>query len=349
MLLRRPHEIDRFLEAPDKRIRAALIYGRQPGLVRERANTLAGKVTDRPHDPFDVVVLEANALPADFGRLEVELRAISMMGGRRLVRLRMSPGSAAQEEPVARTLVAHLEGEFNPDAFFLIEAGDLRQGALLNGASTSAQGVSIVCYDDELSDVATMVRQSLAKDGLTLSSEALSRFVASLPTDRMMMRQEIERLALFLGPGQPHAASEGDLEAFFGAEPDATLAAAANEAFAGRIGAAFDSLRRAEQAGERGAAAVRAMGLHLGRLRRAFVLKSAGAGAQQAAKAAGVFWKLENDFLRQLRAWTQPELQSAQADILVADQTCKQALAPDILIAERLTLTVASRARRLGL
>ena len=50
--------------------------------------------------------------------------------------------------------------------------------------------------------------------------------------------------------------------------------------------------------------AVRQASLHLGKLRRINILQSNGAGAKEAAKAAGVFWKQEAEMLRQARAWT---------------------------------------------
>ena len=74
-----------------------------------------------------------------------------------------------------------------------------------------------------------------------------------------------------------------------------------------------------------------------------------GATPQEATKSAGVFWKSEREFLRQARAWSSAALDEMQADILGADRACKTAGAPDQLIAERLYLTAAARARRLGL
>ena len=74
-----------------------------------------------------------------------------------------------------------------------------------------------------------------------------------------------------------------------------------------------------------------------------------GAGLAEAAKASGVFWKNEREFLRQARAWSLEALDPLQTEILNADRACKQAGSPDELIAERLALTIAGRARRLGL
>jgi DNA polymerase-3 subunit delta len=53
--------------------------------------------------------------------------------------------------------------------------------------------------------------------------------------------------------------------------------------------------------------------------------------------------------LRQARAWSFAELDRLAAELLDADRACKQTGSPDRLIAERLALAIAGRARRLGL
>ena len=62
-----------------------------------------------------------------------------------------------------------------------------------------------------------------------------------------------------------------------------------------------------------------------------------------------MFWKNEREFLRQARAWTLADLDKLQPEVLAADRACKTAGSPDQLIAERLALQIAGRARRLGL
>jgi len=63
--------------------------------------------------------------------------------------------------------------------------------------------------------------------------------IARLPRERGLMRQEIERLALYLGPGSGASAAPADLEPFLGVEPEASLFDAASDAFGGRIGEAM--------------------------------------------------------------------------------------------------------------
>jgi len=349
ILSKRP-DIERFVARPDPSVRAALIYGRDSGVVRDRGHALAAKLVPNPDDPFDVALLTEQDLADDGGRLEGELAAQSLMGGRRLVRLRLTAEKPAADKLAAEALDRHAKGELNPDAFFLIEAGNLgRDSALRKAAEKAPAAATIPCYEDEPGDVARLVRETLAKDQVSLNQEALSLFVARMPKERGVARQEIERLALYLGPGSNTTATPADLEPFLGVEPEASLFDAASDAFGGRLGDAQAGLRRAAQEGESGPAAVRAIGMHLGKLRRTLTLAKAGAGLAEAAKASGVFWKQEREFLRQARAWTLDDLDRVQPEILAADRACKTAGSPDRLIAERLALTVASRARRLGL
>lgn len=350
MILSKKPEIDRFLTGPSQDIRAALIYGKDRGIVRERGNQLAAKTTASPDDPFDVAVLTENDLAQDPAKLVDELSAQSLMGGRRLVRLRLGD-KIAVDKAVAEAFKQHADGQLNSGAFLLIEAGNLGRESGLRKAMEAAKtgAVVIPCYEDETGDIARLVRDALATDKVGLSSDAMDLVVSRLPKERGIVRQEIERLVLFLGPGSGVVATPADLAGFVGVEPDASLSDAAFDAFGGRLCAAQSGLRRAFMEGETGPAAVRAIGYQLARLRKALTLVQSGAGLQEAAKACGVFWKQEREFLRQARAWTLEHLNTVQPDVLSADQACKTTGSPDLLIAERLALSIAGRAKRLGL
>src|SRR5258706_12876598 len=269
MILGKRPDIERFLRSPDSQVRAALIYGRDMGVVRERGQELAGRIARDPNDPFDVAQLTDGDLDADAGRLEGELAAQSLMGGRRLVRVRFGTEKASLDKLAAEALTRHADGELNPDAFLIVEAGALGRDSALRKAAEKAPGAAAIpCYEDEPGDVARQVREALARDNISLNSEALAMFVARMPKERGVARQEIERLALYLGPGSGAQASAADLEPFLGVEPEASLADAAADAFGGRLADAQAGMRRAAQEGEAGPAAVRALGVHLRCLRR---------------------------------------------------------------------------------
>ena len=350
MILAKRPEVERFLKSPDPAIRAAVIHGRDRSGVGERAGQLCRTVTPDLNDPFNVTVLTESDIDGDESRLEDALTALSMTGGRRLVRVRLSSERASVDKLLAAALKAHAEGAYNPDAMLVIEAGALgRDSALRKAAEASKAAVAIACYEDETGDVARMTREALAADKVGLTQDALDRFVARLPRERGLMRQEIERLILYIGPGSGRTIDVAELEQHLGVEPDASLQDAALQAFGGRPGPAQAGLRRALAEGESPVMAVRQASIHLGKLRRINVLQSNGAGAKEAAKAAGVFWKQEAEMLRQARSWRLEDLDRVLDSVNAADVATKTTGSPDQLIAERLLLEISARARRLGL
>lgn len=350
MILSKRPDVDRFLAAPDPAVRAVLLHGKDRSGVGERALKLCKTVVEDLNDPFNVTVLTEADLDADDGRLEDSLVAQSMIGGRRLVRVRLSGTRASAEKALAQALTRHAVGEFNPDAMLVVEADALgRDSALRKAAEAATAAVAIACYEDETGDVARMTREALAADKVSLTSDALERFVSRLPRERGLMRQEIERLILFIGPGSGQQIDVAELETHLGVEPDASLQEAAIQAFGAKGLAAQASLRRALDEGESAVLAIRQASMHLSRLRRIALLQANGASAKEAAKSAGVFWKQEAEILRQVRSWAIDDIDRVQVSVNEADLASKTTGMPDALIAERLLLEISARARRLGL
>lgn len=346
-LSKRP-EIDRFVAQPPAGVRAILIHGRDRSAVRERADALAARLVRDPDDPFDVQRLGEDEL--DSGALEDALSALSLGGGRRLVRVVLDSDKAGPDKLVGQALAAHAEGAFNPEAALVVEAPQLGKGSTLRKLAESVQGAAaLILYDDEPGDLARLVREALQADGVSLTGPALQVLVARLPRELGVARREVERLALYIGPGSGRQLDVDELDGFLGVEPEASLFDAAFDAFGARPGPAQAGLRRAFAEGESGPAAVRAVSLHLAKLRRLGQALAEGTDAKAAARAAGVFWKQEREMLRQARAWTPAHTARVTDWTLAADRLCKRAGSPDQLIAERLMLSVAEQGRRLGL
>ncbi|MCZ8193490.1 DNA polymerase III subunit delta [Brevundimonas sp.] len=351
MILSRRPEIDRFLAKPDPAVRAVLLHGKDRSGVAERAQLLGRTVVADLNDPFNVTLLTEGDIDAGDGRLEEALAAMSMMGGRRLVRVRLG-GSVRSgvDKALAEALRHHADGTFNPDSLLVIEADALGRDSTLRKAAEGATGAAaIACYEDETGDVARMTREALATDKVGLTADALDRFVARLPRERGLMRQEIERLALYIGPGSGRTLDLEGLEAHLGVEPDASLQDAALDAFGGRAEKAQGALRRAFAEGESAVSALRQLSLQLQKLRRIAVLTANGAGAKEAAKAAGVFWKQEAEMLRQARSWRLELLEEVHEALYAADAAVRATGSPDQLLAERAVLEIAAKARRAGL
>ena len=101
--------IDRMLSKPPKDLAAALIFGPDQGLVRERAETLIKAIVPNLKDPFLIADLDDGVLTSDPARLFDEAAAIAMLGGRRVVR----GGSWMYD---ARSIRTYSRSSFEPGA-----------------------------------------------------------------------------------------------------------------------------------------------------------------------------------------------------------------------------------------
>src|SRR5690349_19460332 len=83
-----PKAVEAFLAAPGKEHVAALVYGPDAGLVRERAKRIASVLLGSNDDPFAFSEFTEASLLADSARLADELSAISLLGGKRVILVR---------------------------------------------------------------------------------------------------------------------------------------------------------------------------------------------------------------------------------------------------------------------
>ena len=163
-----PRQVEAFLKKPDPKIRAVVIYGNDDGLVAERAMQLAKSVCDDLKDPFRVVDITGEALKGDPARLADEFGAMSLMGGRRVVRVRPAGEEAAT---ALENLVAAPAG----DALIVIEGGNLTpRSSLRTLAETEPCLAALPCYMDSEQAAARVWSRALRENMASLSSRMRS-------------------------------------------------------------------------------------------------------------------------------------------------------------------------------
>ncbi|HTW51441.1 MAG TPA: DNA polymerase III subunit delta [Stellaceae bacterium] len=306
--------VEGFLRQPDPGIRAVLLYGPDAGLVRERADVLGRAVVSDLHDPFRVADLTAATLAADPARLYDEAAQISLMGGRRLVRVR-DIGDA--QSAIFGRFLADPPG----DGLVVIEAGDLPARAALRRLFDDAPcGVVIGCYPDNARDLAEVIRDTLAAHRIAASRDALAFLVAHLGSDRLLSRAELEKLTLYAGDGGRVEIEDAQLSIADSAAlslDDAVLAAAE-----GNSAALERALSRVFQEGESPVSVIRAALRHMQRLHALSARTAAGDSVDDVLRSARppIFFKQHDSFRRQLAQWREPQLRR-QLDALAEAET----------------------------
>ncbi|MBM3487561.1 MAG: DNA polymerase III subunit delta [Alphaproteobacteria bacterium] len=334
--------IARFLARPDPAFRAILIYGPDAGLVRERAETLCRTAVPDLADPFRVAELTGAALAGDPARLADEAAALALTGGRRVVRVR-----AAGEESV-RAFEAFLV-EPAGEALVVVEAGDLGPRSKLRGAFEAAEaGAALPCYVEEGATLEAFIRDTLAKDGLVPTADALALLVASLGADRLLCRRELEKLALYKGaPGEVAVEDVAEIVGDSGALTEDDIAFACAD---GDPVALDRALARAFQEGAQPVAVVRAALRHFTRLHLVAGAIAAGQGIDRAMRGLRppVFFRRVGPFRAALGLWPAPRLERALARLNEAEIACKSTGLPaETMCAQALfEIALAARARR---
>jgi DNA polymerase-3 subunit delta len=327
-----------FLKDPGT-ARAVLLHGEDAGLVRERADALQQAVIGG-NDPFRLAELPRDAA-AKPGALAAEMSALALTGGRRLVRVRDAADglAAAVKEALA------VPG----DTLLLLEAGELPARAKLRSLLEPHPGAAVIaCYRERGADLAHTIAALLREQGVSIDPPALEWLASRLGEDRMMLRREVEKLALYAGNGG--RLGEEDVLACIGDGSTLDLDEALIAATAGEVAIADRALDAALGEGAHPVMVVRAALRHVQRLHWAALAVSSGAtpaGALDGLRPP-VFFRHKPGFERALRCWSAEALAAAGEALLEAEKRTKSSSAarpiPDQAIARSAILTLARQA-----
>lgn len=315
--------------------RAILLHGPDAGLVRARGGGLTRAVLGTLDDPFRLAELDREG----FARIPEEVASLALTGGRRVVRVREA------DDRAATWVGAALEGR--GEGLLVLEAGELpprsRLRALIERAKNAA---AIGCYPEEGRTLGETIRSVLTARRVLIRAEALEWLTTQLGADRLASEQELEKLALYAGPG-------GTVELPDAMECTGDLAGLSldDALFAATAGRAALAERALETAMAEGAAAIgilRAAILHLQRLHRVRSAMAEGVAEAEAAKRLRppLFARRQGAFGAALRLWPEPALAAALTALWETELACKQTGAPAETLCRNAISALARRAAR---
>lgn len=333
MTLLRTAEANRFIARPDPRRRVVLLFGPDPGGVSERAERLAAALVG--NDPFAVTRLEGDEVASDPGRLSDEAYGGSLFAGSRVIRLRVQGN-----RPLLPAIEPLLERP-PPDAWVIIEAGDLRKTAPLRKALEAAPSAAAIgCYPATPDEI---IAEEIAVAGIGIADDARILLEDLLASDRLAARSEVRKLCLYA-----HGAAEitlADVAALIGDAGDYGHDSLADALATGDPAAADRTLQRLAVAGSSLSTAAGVALRHFQALLRARGAVDRGRGTEAAFRTGLPSRRAELE--RQLRAWPASHLEWASERLAraIADSRLRPA-AEAAVIGEALA-AVATRAARL--
>lgn len=334
--------IDRTLSHPPKDLVAALIFGPDQGLVRERAETLIKSIVPDLKDPFLIADLDDGTLAGDPARLFDEAAAIAMLGGRRVVRVRGAGNSLAK-------LFERFLDEPAGDALVVVEGGDLSKGTGLRRVFDNADNaVSIACYGDNARDLPDVIRDVLKANGLAIAPDALTDAASRLGSDRGVTRRELEKLALY-AHGQKQVTLD-DVRAVLGDEAEVRSEEALDAAAEGDLKRLDLALERLWVSGTSPVAILRMAMAHFQRLALVRAEMDKGESMENALRKLRppVHFMRAASFRLQVGKWDTVRLGDALDLLLETEALCKTTGVPPETVTARALFNVAALARTGG-
>lgn len=322
--------IRRFIDKPDKTVRAVLLYGPNESFAHEAAQKLAAWAVGKSDDPYAITKLGEDEIKKDAARLGDALAAQSLLGGPTIGWARVDGKGA--EASIVSAIEAYEAGE--PGGYLIVQAGDLSGSSELVKCFTNSKAIaaSIAFYEETEAERAQYAKATAAEMNVAFEPDAEEAFLAALPGDRGLARKEIEKLALY-AYGLGRKLDTADLEQLMAGEAESAIDAASSAAAAGKAAQAVESLARIDSLS--GVSALRALLRRLQQLRDARAMIDDGANPADAiAKLRPpVFWKERDAVAQQARLWTAKKLNAAFDVMWSAELRCKVAGAPQSLIA----------------
>ena len=333
------HEADRYVAAPPKALTIALVYGPDAGLVQERAEKLLKSVVPDLTDAFNSADLSEATLLADPARLADEAAAISMMGGRRVVRVRGAGNDLAG-------LLDSFLDDPKGDALVVIEDGDLaKTGALRKLFDDHKTAAAIQCYPDSVRDLGDVVRDALRAEGLSITPDALEDAVSRLGSDRGVTRREIEKLVLYM-QGHKQVGLE-DVRAVMGDEAEARSESACDAAGSGDLAKLDRELERLWAADTQPAQVLRSALGHFQKLIQTRESAARGESIDTVMKRLRppVHFSRATAFKNQAQRWNSDKLGEALDMLLEAEVLTRTTGVPAEAVTGRALMNIAAMAK----
>lgn len=311
----------RFCETPNQPAWAYLIFGDDEGVVTDSALALRTALSgDAPNTEY--LTLDEDTVRKDPAALFDALEARSLLGNRRIIRVRTS-----SERASSLILEAIALGEADTDRFaapLIITAGSLaKRSKLRSTIETAKHALALHLYSDNTDDVTGLVRQALAKDSIEIDDDALALFAADLPGHRGLANQEIGKLCLYArGLDRPLACR--DIRALATTDTDHALSDLIQATLAGNLIASADGLDRLLVAGTSAISILRALQREAARLAQAHALSGSGGDVGMKLRPP-VFKQSWPAFRALLALWSPKRLARVLERIYDAEATIKSA------------------------
>lgn len=182
-----------FLARPDAGTAAALFYGPDSGLSRERSQVVIKKLLGDAPDGMAILDITEARLTADPAMLADELSAVSFLAENRVILIRDAGDKLTKILEAASALM-------RADVYIIVLADELGPRSSLRAWFEKApNAASVASYHDEARDIGELVRETFSKANISVGHDVVQYLLSQLGNDRYVTRQELTKIITYVG------------------------------------------------------------------------------------------------------------------------------------------------------
>lgn len=340
-----PGQADKYCRTLPSDVQAVLVYGVNDGLARTRADLCVRNVLDDEKDPFRFAEFDAQKLRADPALFHDETGALSLTGGRRVIRIRRA------SDQVTGLFDVFL-GQIVDSVLVVVDAGTLGpRSSLRKLFEASKNAAAIPCYEDSDAEIERFLQGYCRDRDIEIAPDASRWLISHVGRDRKQIEATLIKIELYAAPAEADQTTKITLETVRICVDDAATASLErliNAVLRGQNDTLDQTLHHVFREGVAPIGVLRAMSRHLKRLDLATSLVAEGseAGSIMRGLRPPLYGPAQSEFRAQLNHWQPERVRTALELITDAEVKCKNARLPSAVICARALMRISFAARR---
>lgn len=327
-------------EIPDK-IFGILLYGPNQGLISLRADNLYSSWFIQKQENLDVIKIEGSDIIKDNSILIDNLNSISLIANKLII-------SITDGSDKLTKILKQIDFRNYTDTKIVIKNEEMGPRSSLRKLFEDNEYLaSIPCYDDEIIDNISFVKDTFSKNNLSVSNSIIEEISNLLSSDRLINYQELKKLITYIND-DTNILNSCNLENILNTNNDFSLE---NISYAVAGGSKIELIKFIKSAFRIGASPItiiRACNYHFERLLIVKQKTEMNIPIKECMNQLKpkVFFKRERAFINQVNNWNLELLIKVVTSLLKAELLCKQNLTDANLVCERSLLSISSGFRK---
>ena len=335
----KPYQVASLVPQIQNGFRGALVFGPDFGVVQEISEKIASFIVPNLSDEFSVIKVTPQKIKEIPSILLDEGNATGLFGGRKILWLKNADNGVLE---AVENYLDHIQN----DSFLLISADNLTKNSSLRVfCEAHEKMLCVACYADTERDVAEYIRETLAGQGIRISSAAQPLLVERLGENRIATRKELEKLITYLGDKK--VVDVSDVQAVVTDTQNSSVDLFCVAVATGNQKVAEREYNLMLSNGENSVSIIRILYLYFNRLLDAVdTTESQGidAGLKKIMKPAQ--FRMESDFKKQLAIWKKPFVLKVLGLLLETERKAKTTGFPAEIMLGRTILQITQVAQK---